>query len=144
MALKITLKPNERVIIGGAVVTNGKHKSELFVENKVLILRQKDILSANEANSPCKRLYLAIQLMYVDEENMGEYHKIYWDLVQDLLKAAPSLAFAVDQISEQILSSRYYQALKLAGKLINYEQEVLKYVNESNNSRGRTDSPVGP
>ncbi len=35
-------------------------------------------------------------------------------LVQTLLKAAPSTLGLVDQISEQILAARYYQALKRA------------------------------
>jgi flagellar protein FlbT len=45
MALKIILKPHERIILGGAVVTNGRSKSELIIENNVPLLRQKDNLS---------------------------------------------------------------------------------------------------
>jgi flagellar protein FlbT len=52
MGLKITLKPGERMIIGGAVITNGGQKCNFIVENKVSILRDKDILSAEKANSP--------------------------------------------------------------------------------------------
>ncbi len=66
MPLKISLKAGERVIIGGAVITNGKLKTELFVENKVPVLRQKDILSIKEADTPCRRIYFVIQLMYMD------------------------------------------------------------------------------
>jgi flagellar biosynthesis regulator FlbT len=51
-------------------------------------------------------------------------------LVKDLLSASPRLLELIDQISEQILSNRYYQALKLAGKLIEYEQEVLTRVSK--------------
>ena len=59
MALKITLKPGERMIIGGAVLTNGNSAScDLVVENKIPILRQKDILTEEKANSPCRRIYL--------------------------------------------------------------------------------------
>ena len=43
MALKITLKPNEKIIISGVVVTNGPVKAELLIENKTAILRQKNI-----------------------------------------------------------------------------------------------------
>ena len=46
MALKITLKPNEKMIVGGAVITNGNIKNtNLIIENNVPILRQKDIIS---------------------------------------------------------------------------------------------------
>ncbi len=130
MPLKISLKPGERVIIGSAVLTNGRIKSDFFVENKVPILRQKNILSITEADTPCRRIYFAIQLMYMDEGQLAAHHQTYWTLVKALITATPSVLGLIDQISEQILSNRYYQALKLAGKLIEYEQEVLNRVSE--------------
>jgi flagellar protein FlbT len=135
MALKITLKPREKMIIGGAVLTNGSHSScDLIIENKIPILRQKDIMSEAEADSPCRRLYFVIQLMYIDEENILEYTNQYWNFVQEIVQAAPSMAGVIDAISEQILNQKYYQALKLAQKLIDYEQEVISRVNESHAS----------
>ena len=128
MPLKITLKPHERMIVGGAVITNGNTRCDLLIENKVSILRQKDIMSEKDADSPCRRIYFAIQLMYVDEENLIEHHNTYWKLVQDIVKAAPSMLALIDQISEHILNNKYYQALKLARKLIDYEQEVIDRV----------------
>jgi flagellar biosynthesis repressor protein FlbT len=128
MALKITLKPHERLIVGGAVVTNGNSRSDLLIENNVPILREKDILSEKDADSPCKRIYFVVQLMYVDEKNLAEHHTLYWKLVSDVVKAAPSTIPLIDQISEYILHSNYYQALKKAKKLIEYEQEVISRV----------------
>ena len=129
MALKLTLKPNEKTIIGGAVLSNGNPKNcNLIVENNVPVLRQKDILSEEDAVTPCSRIYFVIQLMYIDEENLSTHHHTYWNLVRELLDAAPSRTGYIDQINEHILSGRYYQALKLASGLINYEQEVLKHV----------------
>lgn len=129
MALKITLKPNEKMIAGGAVLTNGNNKNtDLIIENKVPVLRQKDILSEKDANSPCSRIYFVIQLMYVDEENLSSHHQTYWKLARELLDAVPSLTGFIDRINEHILNARYYRALKLASELIEYEQEVLQYV----------------
>ena len=128
MPLKITLKPNERMIVGGAVITNGKTRCDLLVENRVPILRQKDIMSEKGADSPCRKVYFTIQLMYIDEENLIEHHNTYWKLVQDIVKAAPSMLAVIDHISEHILNNKYYQALKLARKLIDYEQEVIDRV----------------
>ncbi len=135
MALKITLKPREKMIIGGAVLTNGSHSScDLIIENKIPILRQKDIMSEAEADSPCRRLYFVIQLMYIDEENILKYTNQYWNFVQEIVQAAASMTGVIDAISEQILKQKYYQALKLAQKLIDYEQEVISRVNESHES----------
>lgn len=134
MALTITIKPHEKLIIGGAVITNGSAKSELLIENNVPILRGKDIMSLTEADSPCKRIYFAIQLMYVDQENLAEHHKTYWELVKDVSEAAPSRKSVLQEISDNILNKRYYQALKLTRKLIAYEQEVIRNVRNAANT----------
>jgi flagellar protein FlbT len=129
MALKITLKPDEKMIVGGAVISNGNTRNtDLIIENTVPVLRQKDILSEKDATSPCSRIYFIIQLMYIDEENLVTYQHAYWKLVRELLYVSPKLTGHIDQMSEQILGGNYYRALKLAGELIDYEQEVLKYV----------------
>jgi flagellar protein FlbT len=126
------LKPGERMIIGGAALTNGNSAScDLVIENKTPILRQKDLLSEETANSPCRRIYYAIQLMYIDERNLAAYHKVYWDLVKDLVRAAPSTVVLIDSISEHILQQQYYQALKLTRRLIEYEQEAIQHVSDS-------------
>ena len=130
MALKITLKPHEKMIIGGAVLTNSKSKCNLVIENNVPILRQKDIMNEKQANSPTRRIYFAIQLMYIDEKNLALHHKTYWKLVQDFIQAAPAMLLMVDQISNKILGGQYYHALKLARKLIDYEKEVIDLVQE--------------
>ena len=128
MALKISLKPGEKMIIGGAVVRNGDAKAELFIENKVPLLREKDILSEKDAHTVARKIYFTIQLMYIDQENLVDHHNAYWNYVQQLSKAAPSTIGLIDQISEKIVGTEYYQALKLSRQLIDYEKEILSRV----------------
>jgi flagellar biosynthesis repressor protein FlbT len=127
MALKINLKSHERLIIGGAVVTNGNAKSELIIENNVPVLRDKDILREKDAITPCRRIYFIIQLMYVDDKDRVEKNNIYWTLMRDVVGAAPSTAELLGEISEHVLNNRYYPALKLAKKLIEYEEEAMNH-----------------
>jgi len=131
MALKISLKPHEKFILGGAVIANGDAKSVFILENDVPMLREKDILTLASADTPCKRIYFAIQLMYIDGKNMAEHHKTFWELVKDVAQAAPSRKPILQEISDHILNDRYYQALKLTKKLIEYEQEVVNRVRRS-------------
>ncbi|MBP1720885.1 MAG: flbT1 [Deltaproteobacteria bacterium] len=133
MGLKIELKPQERFIIGGAVVKNGDSRTELIIENRVPILREKDILSVDKADTPCKRIYFLLQLMYVEGKDLAEFQKTYWDLVRDVVRAAPSLIGFIDAISEHIISNRYYQALKIARQLIKREE---KLVHDAGNATG--------
>jgi flagellar protein FlbT len=128
MSLKITLKPHEKFILGTAVIANGDAKSTFVVENDVPILRGKNIMTLASADTPCKKIYFAIQLMYVDNKKLPEHHKTYWELVKDVAQAAPSTKPLLQEISNEILHDRYYQALKLTKKLIDYEQEVVNRV----------------
>ena len=131
MPLKIALRPNEKMIIDGAVVRNGSTACNLYIENEVPILREKDIMTENMADSPCRKIYFVIQLMYIDRENLARYHKQYWKLVRELIQAAPRFVDVIDAISEYIISNQYYKALKLGTKLIAHEEEVLSNVRKS-------------
>ena len=134
MALKISLRPHEKIVIAGAVITNGEKRCELVIENQVPILREKDMMREDEADTPCRRIYFVVQLMYFDEKNLKSHHENYWRLVRDVLAAAPSMTIYVDRISECLIGNRYYQALRFARELIEYEKEVLNSVTESNGS----------
>jgi len=127
MALRIELKPRERFILGGAVLQNGDTRSELILENNVLILRGKNILSLEDADTPCKRIYFLIQLMYVEGGNLEGHQDTYWALVRDIVKAAPSMLDLIDAINEHLVVGRYYEALKLTRKLINEEERLTQH-----------------
>lgn len=128
MSLKITLRPGERMIIGGAILKNGDKPSTFYVENKVPLLRERDIMKEDEADTYCSKIYFVIQLMYIDSPNVVKYHNTYWSLVRDLVEAVPRTVGLVDQISQHILENDYYKALKLAKKLLAFEKEVLSRV----------------
>ncbi|MFN3739926.1 MAG: flagellar biosynthesis repressor FlbT [Thermodesulfovibrionales bacterium] len=128
MPLKINLKPGEKIIIGGAVIKNAERPATLYIENKVPLLRERDIMKEGDAVTYCSKIYFVIQLMYIDGKNMLDYHNIYWRLVRELVEAIPRTAGIIDQISQKILEENYYQALKLTKKLMEFEKEVLKNV----------------
>lgn len=131
MPLKLTLKPQERIVIGKAFVTNGDTAAKLFVENKVPILRQKDILIEREAKSVCEKVYFIIQMMYLDPDSVTQYHKKYWELIRSLVNAAPSLTIIIEEISEMILAEEYYKALKKTKELIKKETELINHAKKS-------------
>ena len=131
MPLKLTLKSQERIIIGGAVVKNGDSRTELHIENTVPILREADILSPTAVNTPCEQIYLAVQLMYVDGDNHEQHRRQYDKLVDDVLHAAPSTKPMVGAMNDEISAGRHYQALKSAKSLLEYEKELLYRGTES-------------
>ena len=125
MALKVEMKPGERMIIGDCVITNSDQRTRLLIEGDTPILREKDILTAETANTPAKRIYLAVQLMYLSRDPCA-HHETYFALVRDILEAAPSTWRYIESINNHILTGELYKALKDAKKLISYEGELLE------------------
>ena len=124
MSLKVELKPGERLIIGNCVVTNSDQRARIFIDGRAPILREKDILTSETADSPAKRIYLAVQLMYL-KEDISKLQASYFNLVNEIVTAAPSMTPYVDEINNEILTGELYKALKAAGKLIRHEEELL-------------------
>ena len=131
MALKLSLRPNERVIIGSAVIVNGGRPTSILLENNVPILREKDILTEEQADTFCKKIYLIIQLMYLGESPNVDLAQLYGTLVTELLTAVPTMKDLISSITGYILDGKYYQALKQAQQLIQYEEELLNHATES-------------
>jgi flagellar protein FlbT len=124
MSLKVELKPHERLIVGNCVITNSDQRTRLFIDGKAPVLREKDILSVATADSPAKRVYFAVQLMYLDDD-IEKLRREYFALVTDLVRAAPSTTPIVDEINNEILTGQLYKALRAAKKLIQHEQDIL-------------------
>jgi flagellar protein FlbT len=124
MALKVELKPGERIILGDCVITNSAQRARLLIEGEMPVLREKDIMTSARADTLAKRIYLALQLMYL-AKNPNTHQQRYFALVHDLVVAAPSTLSYVESINKEVLSGAMYKALKAARKLIDYESELL-------------------
>jgi flagellar protein FlbT len=124
MALKVELKPGERFILGDSIITNDDQRTRLFIEGDAPILREKDILRTEDANTPCKKIYVIVQMMYLSPDPVL-HHDLYFAIVKDVLAAAPSTMPFIDAINSKILTGEMYKALKEAKRLIDYETELL-------------------
>lgn len=124
MPLKIELKPGERIILGDCIVTNDNRRTRLTIDGAVPILRDKDIMTARRANTPAKRIYLAIQRMYTAKRARDEF-EIYLRLTREMLAEMPATQPFIDGINNRILTGDLYKALKEASKLVAYEKDSL-------------------
>ncbi len=124
MTLKVELKPGERIIIGESMITNDDQRTRLYIEGNAPILREKDILTVDSANTPAKRIYLAVQLMYLSRE-VTKFQDNYFSLIQDIMQAAPSTIPFVTRISNHIIADQLYKALKEARGLIDHEKKIF-------------------
>ncbi len=124
MALKVELKPGERFILGDSVITNDDQRTRLFIEGDAPILREKDILRFEDADTPCKKIYIVLQMMYLATDPK-QHHPLYFQLIDDVLRAAPSTAPYIEAVNSKILTGEMYKGLKEAKKLIEYEGTLL-------------------
>jgi flagellar biosynthesis repressor protein FlbT len=134
MALKVELKADERFILGNCLVTNGTQRIQLLIEGAAPILREKDIMTAEQANTPAKRIYLAVQLMYTARDPRL-YHETYFVLMRDLVQAAPSAWPHIVAVNNHIVAGDMYKALKSAQALIAYEKELIDHATRGTNLR---------
>jgi flagellar protein FlbT len=143
MALKVELKPNEQFILGECVITNIGHRTKLVIEGQVPILREKDIMTPRSADSPAKRIYLAVQLMYTSRDPRP-HHEVYFALIRDLMQAAPSAWPLIENINNHILTGEMYKALKESKKLIAYERELIDHAKRGTGIRSGCEADRQP
>lgn len=143
MALRIELKPGERIIIGECVITNHGQRASFLIEGKAPVLREKDVMTVERADTPAKRIYLAVQLMYTSRDPRA-HHDVYFALVRDLVEAAPSTWPYIETINNRILTGDVYKALKESRRLIAYEQELLSHAARRAGVRKRSKTDIDP
>jgi flagellar protein FlbT len=134
MALRIELKPRERILIGECVITNRDQRTSFLIEGRAPILREQDIMTSDRANTPAKRIYLAVQLMYISRDPKA-HHEVYFALVRDIVRAASSTWPHIESINNHILTGELYKALKDAKKLIAYEEDLLNHAKRGTSLR---------
>lgn len=127
MALKISLKPGERFVVNGAVITNGDRRSSFVIQNKVSILRERDIMTEDQVTTPARRVYFPIMLSYLDPDKATEY---YFEFVQRMTEMMNALEnheqkLQCVQISLDMMNRDFYRALSGCRKLIEYENKLL-------------------
>lgn len=127
MPLKISLKPGEKFVLNGAVIENGDRRANLVLQNKASVLREKDILQAADVDTPVKRIYFPIMMMYLSDKNDD---KLYDEFVLRMnefmgVVSAPELLALCVNVSRDVMAGEHYKALLGCRKLMTYEAERL-------------------
>lgn len=138
MPLKLSLKPGEKFVLNGAVVQNGDRRGVLVLQNKASVLREKDIMQQEQANTPARRIYFPVMMMYLDEPGAERYYDEFVRRMSEFMGVIGNpkvLADCVD-VSKYCMEREYYKALMMCRKLIEYEDERLGNVPASVSAGG--------
>ncbi|HUZ72622.1 MAG TPA: flagellar biosynthesis repressor FlbT [Stellaceae bacterium] len=125
MPLTINLKPRERVIVNGVVLENSGQAAKILVRNTAALLREKDILTEDQANTPARRIYFAVQCQYLFPGKEHLFLPAIYDFLREFAAAAPSTASLVHDVHRFVDGGDFYKALRSARLLIEREQEIL-------------------
>jgi flagellar protein FlbT len=125
--LKLSLKPGEKFVLNGAVVQNGDRRGVLLLQNKASVLREKDIMQAEDAITPSRRIYFPVMMMYLDEGSASRYYDEFARRLTEFMGAIanPEILNECVNVSKHVMSREYYKALMLCRKLIEYEDARL-------------------
>ncbi|MEQ8403578.1 MAG: flagellar biosynthesis repressor FlbT [Oceanicaulis sp.] len=127
MPLKLSLKPGEKFVLNGAVVENGDRRATLILQNKASVLREKDIMQEHEADTPAKRIYFPVMMMYLSSSSQdGLYDEFVMRMTEFMgaISNPDALAECV-AVSREVMGGEFYKALLRCRKLIAYEAERL-------------------
>jgi flagellar protein FlbT len=133
MPLKLSLKPGEKFVLNGAVVQNGDRRTTLVLQNKASVLREKDIMQPEDAETPARRIYFPMMMMYLDDGGSTRYYDEFVQRLTEFMGVIRNPEVLADcvAISKHAMAREYYKALMLCRKLIEYEDERLGNVASS-------------
>jgi flagellar biosynthesis repressor protein FlbT len=131
--LVLKLGPHERVLINGAVVENGDKRSRLaIVTPNANILRLRDAIHPQEANTPVKRVCYIAQLVLTGDATAE-------DTRQQLLRGIEQLSQVLtdhdsrtqlNMATKAVLEDQHYQALKALRSLLPREERLFAAANQ--------------
>ena len=122
MPLRVELKPFERIIIGDSVIINSGSRSSFLIDGDTPILREKDTVTAETADTPAKRLYHCVQMMYL-KNDVSRYRATYLDCVKEMQQAAGGSSDLIAAVNHHVMDGSLYKALKEIRKLMKREEE---------------------
>ena len=122
MPLRVELKPFERIVIGESVIINSGTRTCFLIDGDTPVLREKDTVTADTANTPAKRLYLCVQMMYL-KNDASRYREPYLKSLRELREAMPAARDLIEVINQYVLKGAFYKALKEIRTLMKREEE---------------------
>lgn len=124
--LVLKLAAHERFVVNGGVLENGDKPSRLRVSDNVRVLRLRDALRPEQADTPVKQIYYAIQLLITgdleESATLPAVHRECEKLAEAFDILDPKL---IPVLREMIARGNYYSALCHLRQLMPLEAELL-------------------
>ena len=125
--LVLELRQGDMMVVNGAAIRfRSRTRIELTAHARFLFGRQ--IMGPDEADTPARRIYYALQMAYIGEEEerrIGLAQAV--TLIEEFKGATTSASAAVilDGALALARTGQYYKALRLARRVVRHEDTVL-------------------
>ncbi len=142
--LVLELRQGDIMIVNGAPI-RFRTKARLELTAKARFLFGKQIMAPDQANSPARRIYFALQTAYIGTDTERERGLV---AARDLIGAFKSVTTSalareiLDRAMSAAEADDCYQALKLARRVIRHEDAVLGHT--APEPRQPPGAPLGP
>lgn len=126
--LVLKLSPKERVLINGAVIENGDRRSRLSIMTPgAHILRLRDAIHPEEANTPVRRACFAVQLVLSGDAAPEKARPGLMRQIEELSQVfqdADSRRI-LTEASRALIDDQHYRVLKSLRDMIPREDRLL-------------------
>ncbi len=124
--LKISLKPNEKIYLNGAVIRSDR-KVTLELLNDVNFLLESHVLQAEDASTPLRQLYFIVQIMLMNPEGAADARDLFRKSLPLLLASFENEAVrsALKSVDRLVGEDRLFEALKAIRGLYPLEEQSL-------------------
>ncbi|OOY04410.1 MULTISPECIES: flagellar biosynthesis repressor FlbT [Thioclava] len=126
MALRLTLKPNERIVVNGCVIRNANRRQTLQIENTADVIRAEDLLDENCEPTPVKQAYFLIQTALIRADTRDTLVPVIQEKLADLatIFSAPVVG-GVFEAANWVSQGDYYKALSALRPVMRREEELF-------------------
>jgi flagellar protein FlbT len=130
--LRISLKPQEKIYLNGAVVRVDR-KVSIELLNDVQFLLESHVLQANQASTPLRQLYFMVQLMLIDPQGTPQARDLFRKSLPLLIASFtdPQICATLKQVDQLISEGSVYEALKTIRSLYDLEAKAIAAANQS-------------
>ncbi|TIS61534.1 MAG: flagellar biosynthesis repressor FlbT [Mesorhizobium sp.] len=124
--LKISLKPNEKIYINGAVIRVDR-KVTMELMNDVQFLLESHVIQAEQASTPLRQLYFIVQIMLMNPSGASEARDMFRRSLPMLIASFDNqdICSALKQIDRMVGEDHIYEALKAIRALYALERQAL-------------------
>lgn len=129
--LVIKLSPKERILINGAVIENGDRRSRISIMTpNANILRLKDAIHPDEANTPVRRICYIAQLVLSGDADPEEAGRQLLRGIEQLSQVLsdPDSRDQLDSATRAVRDKQFYHAMKSLRTLLPREDRLMSGV----------------